>query len=238
MIRSIPVQDEQMAEKSSRSDEIFDVLKARIIHWEYPPGYRLTEDTLCSEFGVSRIPVREALHMLVENNLVDRVPHRGCTVKQLNLEEINEFYEVRLALELYVVEHLAQRGMPTTARQELEEHWRQLGETSDLATLNGEVLARQDEAFHEALAAAAGNNSLLAQLRLVNERLFFTRMSDITTRERLAITCRQHLDILDQIAQGNIAAARAALQLNINFGRHNVESALKDALARAYLKTT
>ena len=63
-------------------------------------------------------------------------------------------------------------------------------------------------------------------------------MSDITTRERLAITCRQHLDILDQIAQGNIAAARAALQLNIDFGRHNVESALKDALARAYLKTT
>lgn len=227
-----------MAEKSSRSDEIFETLKARIIHWEYPPGYRLTEDTLCSEFGVSRIPVREALHMLVENNLVDRVPHRGCTVKQLNLEEINELYEVRLALELYVVEHLAQNGMPIDTRQELAAQWQQLGETSDLATLNGEMLARQDEAFHEALAAAAGNKSLLGHLRLVNERLFFTRMSDITTRERLAITCRQHLDILEQISQGNIAAARDALRYNIDFGRHNVESALKDALARAYLKTT
>src|SRR3954469_2727411 len=96
-----------MAEKSSRSDEIFGVLKARIIRWQYPPGYRLTEDTLCNEFGVSRIPVREALHMLVENALADRVPHRGCTVKQLNLEEIHELYEMRLALELYAVEQLA-----------------------------------------------------------------------------------------------------------------------------------
>ncbi len=226
-----------MAEKSSRSGEIFDVLKARIIGWEYPPGYRLTEDTLCNEFGVSRIPVREALHMLVENDLLDRIPHRGCTVKQLNLGEINELYEVRLALELYAVEHLARNGMASIAHAELEKHWQQLGQTNDPATLSGEFMARQDERFHEALATATGNHSLLAQLRQINERLFFTRMSDITTRERLTTTCRQHLDILAQITQGNIAAARAALQLNINFGRHNVESALKDALARAYLKT-
>ena len=141
-----------------------------------------------------------------------------------------------MALELYAVEHLARVGMPAAKRKELEENWRQLGQTGDLRALSGEPLARQDEAFHEALAAAAGNNSLLAHLRLVNERLFFTRMSDITTRERLAITCRQHLDILEQIYKGNISAARAAVQTNIDFGRHNVESALKDALARAYLK--
>jgi DNA-binding GntR family transcriptional regulator len=226
-----------MADRVSRSDEIFEVLKSRIIRWEYPPGYRLTEDTLCGEFGVSRIPVREALHMLVENNLVDRVPHRGCTVKQPNLEEINELYDVRLALELYVVEHLASVGMPAEKREELAENWRSLGQTGDLRELDGEPLARQDEAFHETLAATAGNNSLLSHLRLVNERLFFTRMSDITTPERLAITCRQHQEILDQIAQGNVAAARTALHTNIDFGRYNVESALKDALARAYLKT-
>lgn len=226
-----------MTEKSSRSDEIFAVLKSRIMHWEYPPGHRLTEDAICSEFGVSRIPVREALYMLVENNLVDRIPHRGCTVKQLNLGEINELYEVRLALELYVVEQLARAGMPAATRTELVEKWQQLGETGDLRELDGETLARQDEAFHETLVATMGNSSLLSHLRLVNERLFFTRMSDITTRERLATTCRQHLDILDQIALGNPVAARAALKANIDFGRHNVESALKEALARAYLKT-
>lgn len=224
-------------EKSSRSDDIFEVLKARIIHWEYPPGHRLTEDALCAEFSVSRIPVREALHMLVENNLVDRIPHRGCTVKQLNLYEINELYEVRLALELYVVEHLASVGMDAKIRQALAENWQQLAQKENLRELDGEPLAREDEAFHEALATAVGNKSLLAHLRMVNERLFFTRMSDITTRERLLITCSHHLEILEQIAQGNVEKARAALQANIDFGRHNVESALKDALARAFLKS-
>src|SRR4051812_32348301 len=148
-----------MAEKTSRGDEIFDVLKARIIRWEYPPGYRLTEDTLCNEFSVSRIPVREALHMLVENNLLDRIPHRGCTVKQLNLEEIHELYEVRLALELYAIENLARQGMAVARRMEIEEHWQQLGQTRDLSALSGEFMARQDESFHETLAGASGNNT-------------------------------------------------------------------------------
>jgi DNA-binding GntR family transcriptional regulator len=232
-----PIQDDQMAEKSSLSEEIFNVLKARIIRWEYPPAHRLTEDTLCAEFGVSRVPVREALHMLVENNLVDRVPHRGCSVKQPNLQEIHELYEVRLALELYIVDRLATDGIDPEVAQTLEQTWRTLLQNGDPATLGGERLARLDETFHETLAASVGNQSLLAHLRLINERLFFTRMTDITTVERLMTTCRQHLEILQYIAQRNRAAVCTALQTNIDFGRHNVESALKETLARAYLKT-
>jgi DNA-binding GntR family transcriptional regulator len=225
-----------MTEKLSLSDEIFATLKARIIRWEYPPTHRLTEENLCNEFGVSRIPVREALRMLVENNLVDRVPHRGCTVKQPNLTEIDELYEVRLALESYVAEQLATVGLSPKVTASLIQSWRTLTQ-GDFTALDGELLAREDTAFHEGLAAALGNSTLLGQLRMVNERLLFARMTDITTPERLAATCRQHLSILDAIARGDAPAARAAMQANINFGRNNVESALKDALARAYMKT-
>jgi DNA-binding GntR family transcriptional regulator len=68
-----------------RATELYDTLKGRILRWEYPPGHRFTEETLCKEFGVSRSPVRETLRMLEEQGLVDKVPYRGCTVKQLNL---------------------------------------------------------------------------------------------------------------------------------------------------------
>ena len=175
-----------MTDKASRSDEIFNVLKARIIRWDYPPAHRLTEDALCAEFGVSRIPVREALHMLVENNLVDRVPHRGCTVKQPNLGEIHELYEVRLALELYVVEQLALQGLGQTTHTSLAAQWQELAGHAAAAELpDTETLARHDEAFHETLAAATGNVTLLAHLRLLNERLLFMRMTDITTPNTL-----------------------------------------------------
>ncbi len=73
-------------------------------------------------------------------------------------------------------------------------------------------------------------------LRVVDERLFFTRIQDITTLERLQTTCRQHLTILERIQQGDPAGARAAMRANIEYGRHNVEAALKEALAQAFMR--
>jgi DNA-binding GntR family transcriptional regulator len=94
------------------SSEVFSTLKERIIRWDYAPGHRFTEEALCDEFGMSRSPIREALRMLVENGLVDKEPHRGYSVKQPDMKEIFDLYDVRLALETYVVATLAQKGMP------------------------------------------------------------------------------------------------------------------------------
>jgi len=79
------------------STEIFTVLKDRIIRWQYASGHRFTEEGLCEEFGVSRSPVREALRMLVENDLVEKAPYKSYSVKQPDLQEIQELYDVRLA---------------------------------------------------------------------------------------------------------------------------------------------
>jgi DNA-binding FadR family transcriptional regulator len=96
-------------------------------------------------------------------------------------------------------------------------------------------LAHEDAAFHEALAQATGNRSLYEHLRLIDERLYFTRLHDITTAERLQITCQQHLRILACIRNGDVQAAQQAMRVNIEFGRSNVDQALKEALARAFL---
>jgi DNA-binding GntR family transcriptional regulator len=60
-------------------------------------------------------------------------------------------------------------------------------------------------------------------------------MTDITTSQRLRETCEQHMRILECIKEKDIECARQALQNNIEDGRHNVEHAIKEALARAYL---
>lgn len=221
-------------EKSNLSSEIFDTLKNRIIRWEYMPGHRLTEESLCHEFGVSRIPVREALRMLEDNKLIDKIPYRGCTVKQPDLNEINELYDVRLALELFVVEYLATQGLDEAVQQQLRQPWNHLLEEGAPDAVDPFQLARQDEAFHETLAEATGNQMLLDLLHTANERMTFIRLTDITTWDRLRGTCQQHLQILESIRAQNVPAARQAMQTNIEFGRKNVESALKDALVQAY----
>jgi DNA-binding GntR family transcriptional regulator len=98
-----------------------------------------------------------------------------------------------------------------------------------------EAVSEKDEEFHETLARATGNQSLLQRLRSVDERLHFIRMTDITTAERVRNTCRQHLRLLECIAAKNVAGAREALQMNIRDGRQHVETAVKEALANAYL---
>jgi DNA-binding GntR family transcriptional regulator len=217
---------------SNLSGSIVETLKERIIHWQYPPEHRFTEAELSQKFGVSRSPVREALRTLAIDGFVKRMPNRGYAVKQYNLREIEELYEVRLALELFVVERLAKRGAPKQNDIEaLKRTWTGL--------LNGtskkdEELARLDTQFHETLAQATGNKSLLRQLRAINERLLLFRMIDFGKAHRVESTCRQHLEILKRIAAKDISGARKAMQRNIEEGRNNVHAAIKDALARAY----
>jgi len=221
--------------KPNRSSEIFQTLRNRIIAWEYPPGYRLTEEALCQEFDVSRIPVREALQHLEENNLVEKKPHQGCTVRQLNQTEINELYDVRLALEGFIVEQLAKNGMDKTIWQNLHDHWQALYQTDPSKTLDPSLLANEDQTFHETLAQATKNETLFNILQGINERLAFVRQTDITTLDRLLETCQQHLPILDYIHLGDANKAKEAMCMNIEYGRSNVDAALKDVLSRAYL---
>jgi DNA-binding GntR family transcriptional regulator len=219
-------------EPSNLSATIVATLKERILHWRYPPEHRLTEAELCKKFGVSRSPVREALRILATDGFVSKMPNRGYAVKQYNLREIEELYEVRLALELFVVERLATRG--TAKNDEIDELKRTWTALLSDASKKDEELARLDTQFHETLAQTVGNKSLLRQLRAINERLMLFRVIDFGKAHRAESTCHQHLEILKCIVAKDIAGARKAMQRNIEEGRDNVRTAIKDALARAY----
>lgn len=214
------------------SASIVTALKDQILHWRYPPEYRLTEAALCKQFNVSRSPVREALRILATDGFVKKMSNRGYAVKQYNLLEIEELYEVRLALELFVIERLAHRGTPAPEEiAALKRTWAGLLKGS---SKKDEELARLDTEFHETLAHAAGNKSLLQQLRAINERLMLFRIIDFGKTDRAERTCRQHLAILKSIAAKDAGGARQAMRRNIEEGRNNVHMAIKDALARSY----
>ena len=222
-------------EPSNLSSSIVATLKEQIIHWQYPPEHRLTEAELCEKFNVSRSPVREALRVLASDGFVKKLPNRAYVVRQYNLGEIEELYDLRLALELYTVERLATKDPlhrnDKEAISKLKSTW--------IGLLNGpakkaDELAKLDTLFHETLAHALGNKPLLQHLRTINERLMLFRMIDFDKSDRAESTCRQHLKILKCITAGDAPGARAAMQRNIEEGRNNVHTAIKDALAKAY----
>ena len=218
-------------QNANLGSSIVATLKERIITWQYPPEYRLTEEGLCQEFGVSRSPVREALRVLATNGFVRRTPTRGYAVRQVNLRDIEELYAVRLALELFVVENLAERGVAPEVLASIRRPWHEIRRDPKR---KGEEMAGLDARFHESLSELLGNETLLQQLRAINDRLFVVRMIDFGKAHRIESTCAQHLKILARIAARDSAGARKAMLRNIEDGRAIVRAAIRDALARAH----
>ncbi len=213
---------------------ICSALKHRILDLEYLPGHRFTEQALCDEFAVSRVPVREALSMLVDTGLVDKVRNVGCRVRKLTLEDIDEIYEVRLALELYAVEVLAAKDSARSVVADLAARWRSYSKTKRTDPIKSEFWADADEHFHESLTSALENEALLKALSDVNERIRFLRIKNITSHDRLERTCAKHLEILEAISRHDGPSARKLLHENILMGKANVKDSFKEAIMAAY----
>src|SRR5579859_7852287 len=89
--------------KRSLAEDVVDRLREAIYKGQLAPSERLREEVLASFLGLSRGPVREALAQLEREGLVIRQPNRGATVARLSLEDLEEVYSMRLALEQLAV---------------------------------------------------------------------------------------------------------------------------------------
>jgi DNA-binding GntR family transcriptional regulator len=86
--------------------EIRDILKAMIIDEKYKPGERINIDGLVKDFGVSKIPIREALKALEIEELVVYKERAGWNVADISLEKFKETLEIQYVLEKHIAEHL------------------------------------------------------------------------------------------------------------------------------------
>jgi len=217
--------------------KILQEIRQRILSWSYPPGHHLGEPELSEEFAASRVPVREALRALVEQGLVEKVPNQGCFVRQPDAQAAHHLYDLRLALELFVVERLARSGMPEEWVAQVRATWEPLLNVRADAPVDGGLLVRMDEEFHLALARALANPYLIESLQDINDRVRFVRLVVVTTPHRIQTTAGEHLAILSAIAQRDPEAARRALRQNLHHARNQIEIAIARGLSRAHGQT-
>jgi DNA-binding GntR family transcriptional regulator len=166
-----------------------DAIRDAIVAGQYQRGERLVEGRLAEDFGVSRIPVREALRQLAAQGLVELEPRKGATVATLSRETAQEMVEVRATLEALNA-RLAARHLDEPLlgqlRAVLEQGNRAAAarEQQDLARLNNE--------YHELLAQAGMNRILGDMMRTLRERTaaYFGQTlaaAEATWREHAAI---------------------------------------------------
>lgn len=213
-----------------QTDRIFTELKERILAFGLKPGERLLEDELAQEWQTSRTPIREALRRLAQAGLIRIVPRRGYYVREINLGEMEEQYEVRVALETFAVSLAVGRGRAVDWRT-LQEAWAEIPEPlpSPPAMLN------LDEEFHAAIAEAGGNGALAEYLRSISERIRAIRAKDFNDPRRIRLTYLEHARILELIVGGDASAASSAIRDHILESKANVMHAVKELLASIYL---
>lgn len=215
--------EEELLTETTLADEIAFQLEGDILAGRLQPGSKLRQEELCSRFGVSRTPIREALRKLQAQRLVTLAPNRGATVRVLTRQEIEEVYELRAELEGYAAYLACVRADDDFDRRLIEA-------SSDVQTrahpgperdvcdrqLNVEV-SESIRGFHHIIQETAGNATLVSVIRDL-EALFLGsycshEMADPDVAERLHVD--EHRGIQDAMLARNAAAARELMRAHI-----------------------
>ncbi|MDR1828190.1 MAG: GntR family transcriptional regulator [Methylobacteriaceae bacterium] len=214
--------------KVNLSAQVEETVRNRILNLEYPHNHILVEEVLCTEFGVSRSPVREALRMLEASGMIHKMSNRSYVVRQVTLTDVKELYELRFALERYVVEQLSRAAADDDALVRLLVYWQNLNLEEEPDP------AKADREFHETLASVYGNKTIAKELHDINEHIRVFRVMDFHKPHRFATTRQQHIDLLKAIHAKDAKSAAKHLEININEGMENALDALRQAILRAY----
>lgn len=203
-------------------DVVFRTLRRQILMGELKPGERLMEVKLTKKLGVSRTPVREAIHLLEIEGLANIVPRKGATVAEITEEDLQDVLEVRCALEELAVE--------LACKRRTEEELALLKEAGDkfvLATKNGSVtdMAEKDVSFHNIIFKMTRNKRLVQMVENLSERMYRYRVEYLKNYSMHKELYREHNEIIECIEKNTPDEARRALKKHIT---NQVETVSKE----------
>jgi DNA-binding GntR family transcriptional regulator len=188
------------------SESIAGTLRADILCGRLLGGQPLRQDEIAFQFGVSKIPVREALVQLKAEGLVNFYPNRGAFVSELSAAEAEEIYIMRIALE----KEILTRAIPHLTVS----HFKQAGEL--LAdTDREENIARWGELnweFHATLYSPAGLLRLMETLRTLHTNIARYLVLYLAGMEYQKKSQREHRALLKACREGEIEKAQTILE--------------------------
>jgi len=209
-------------ERVALLDQVYDVLKERVLDRTCKPGEKLNVDALARELSVSSTPIRESLGRLVAEGLARSEPFVGFFVANMPSRDYYEqLYDLRLVIEPWAAAETARRRPPgiLALMQESVDAMKQGTLSKRYARYRG--FAEADEAFHAALIAGTGNEPAVRayedlRIHLHLSRLYIDRDQD-TDESRT-----QHGAILDAIRAGKARDAAARMRAHLRTSKEKL----------------
>ena len=196
----------------SLADQIFERIETDILKGIYHRGDIITELQLCSQLGVSRTPVREALRRLFQEHLIEDTP-RGTVVLGISLQDFKDMSSIRVR-----IEELALRGF---MQNKDEDAVKMLNETIDfqefyLTKGDTDHLKALDGRFHDIIYENCGSRVYRDTLQPLHNKIQKFRWSSIRKPERAALSVSEHREILNAIIENDTEKAVSALNRHIS----------------------
>ena len=188
----------------SLADQVFDRLEADILSGTYKRGEILTELKISENLGVSRTPVREALHRLAVEHIIEETA-RGCVVVGINEDDLKDIYEIRCVIEGMAAEKAAARIT--------DEELKMLSELVDLQEFysvkqNADHIKGVDNEFHQLIYKLSGSNVLYSTLVPLHKKIQKYRKAAVENKIRAELSVEEHRAILKALSLRDGALAR------------------------------
>lgn len=198
--------------RQSLPDAIADGLRERILSGELAEGATIRQEALAKEYGVSRMPIREALKRLDDEGLVQLSNNRGTSVTKHSLHEIGEIFDLRILIEV----DLFGRSIPKMTDEDFA-HCRKLLDAMETSYDADDVAnwGRLNYEYHSALYFAAGRkltNALLRKACLQSDRYVRMHLSVMRQRETAKA---DHRTLLNHAQDRNIKDGQELLTNHI-----------------------
>lgn len=211
------------------ADKVEARLREQIVQGDRPTGSRLNEVEIAADLGVSRGPVREALQRLAHHGLVNLESHRGAFVRSLDLGEVRELFEMRIALECEAAELAAiridRRGLDDLLR--VQEH----AVTEVRQGTRPGVFDTLD--VHDLIVRQAGNERLAQAVTQVNIELRLARSRSGATGTRAREAVDEHRQLITFLTSRDPEGSRLAMKAHLNASLQNTMQMLQAVAGRA-----
>lgn len=208
------------ADHGSKRSRIVHELLAQIVQGKIAAGTRLVTQSLEKQFKTSATPIREALAELAGIGIIELLPNRGATVREMTRRDIREISQVRRALECEAV-RLAVGRIDPRQLASLKKDLRQLASKSKSGKKFTQQAQSIDSRLHDLIALSSRNQHLIRELErfaLLFRSLrdaSWAKASPVTERTRLAEEAAEHEKIVDALLLGDRRAAVAAMKIHI-----------------------
>jgi len=212
---------EQLPERTNLRDQVYDILKKRIIFRQIESGKKINEEELAKSLGVSRTPIRETLLRLEHEGIVKIIPRRGAFVVSQSKEKVIDLLQVREVLE-GLVARLATENMKSELFDRLKLCLEEVssGDNDDNRLLK---YTPADVEFHALLLEACDNELLKNMMESVNAHLQMIRLRTVALPGRPEQTVREHYEIAAAIEKRDSILAEKLMRKHVASVRRDAQ---------------